>query len=527
MLTFGKNPDIYDKSNLSSGRTTRINKSLLEYRIEGTIGKGNFGKVKYGTHLLTNQPVAIKFIDKNRLLRAEDTERIQNEMKIISTLNHPNILKAYEIFEDDLFYYIVMERPEKGDLFNYICSKGRLTLNEATYIYFQIVNAVSYLQKQKISHRDLKPENILLTEDLIVKIGDFGLSKYYKSSNTRLSTICGSPCYSAPEMLRGNKYKPFPIDVWGIGVILYCMICGALPFEDEREDVLIRKVINCNYNCPYFINSNVRALFKRILCQNPNDRITMEELKINCIYNMGKSNFMKFHKIYGENGDLLIQVNRFIKEKTINYLETECSMEINKKNIEKNIAYKIMFHTFMQKTKWDAYHIPKNNEQNVEQIEQKKQKEEEYNIDENINIDNINKIEEQKEINKEEEDLLFIPPHGTLTSAITKIIEQNNEFKLNMNKNDIDAMRRLGILSHSFDANWEPQVKVQENTYNEYEINDNYDNYNEYDDINIINKPYFVDVRKFEKQGSNGTTAFASRKVLSPNSKLDLNDINY
>ena len=94
-------------------------------------------------------------------------------MKIISGLNHPNILKSYEIFEDDLFYYIVMERPEKGDLFNYICSKGRLTLDESTFIYYQIVNAVSYLQKKKIAHRDLKPENILLTEDLIVKIGDF------------------------------------------------------------------------------------------------------------------------------------------------------------------------------------------------------------------------------------------------------------------------------------------------------------------------------------------------------------------
>ena len=101
----------------------KASKSLLEYNIQATIGEGTYGKVKYATHILTNQPVAIKFINKNRLLRPGDTERIQNEMKIMTELNHPNILKAYEIFEDESYYYIVMERAEKGDLFNYIGKK--------------------------------------------------------------------------------------------------------------------------------------------------------------------------------------------------------------------------------------------------------------------------------------------------------------------------------------------------------------------------------------------------------------------
>ena len=154
MLTFGRGSE-YEKRDFS-----KISKNLTEYRIEGTIGEGNYGKVKYATHLITNRSVAIKFINKNHLIRGGDSDRIHNEMKIISVLNHPNILKAYEIFEDDMYYYIVMERPEKGDLFHYICNKGRLTLNEASFIYYQIVNGISYLQKQKISHRDLKPENI-------------------------------------------------------------------------------------------------------------------------------------------------------------------------------------------------------------------------------------------------------------------------------------------------------------------------------------------------------------------------------
>ncbi len=517
MLTFGRGSE-YEKRDFS-----KISKNLTEYRIEGTIGEGNYGKVKYATHLITNRSVAIKFINKNHLIRGGDSDRIHNEMKIISVLNHPNILKAYEIFEDDMYYYIVMERPEKGDLFHYICNKGRLTLNEASFIYYQIVNGISYLQKQKISHRDLKPENILLTEDLIVKIGDFGLSKYYKNNNTRLSTICGSPCYSAPEMLRGNKYKPWPIDVWGIGVILYCMVCGALPFEDEKEDILIRKVIQCDYNCPYYVNANVRALFKRILCQNPNERITMNELKMNSIYNMGKANFMKVFKIYGEDGDLLPQVYRFIHEKTIQYLQTECSMEINT-SIEQSTTYKIFFHTFMHYTKWDVYHIPKNLEQNVEQID----KNESINSYANSNISLNNKINnvENNENNEEDKnvDLLYIPPHESLSSVINKSYEKNNEFKINLSKDDIDAIRKLGILSHSFDANWTPVIKVQENINNynynkEYIISNGNEDYVEINNSNLINKPYQMEVQKFESQGgSYGTTGIASHKIFTPNS---------
>jgi serine/threonine protein kinase len=518
MLTFGKSSE-YEKRDFS-----KISKNLTEYRIEGTIGEGNFGKVKLATHLITNRSVAIKFINKNHLIRAGDSDRIYNEMKIISILNHPNILKAYEIFEDDMYYYIVMERPEKGDLFHYICSKGRLTLNEASFIYYQILNGISYLQKQKIAHRDLKPENILLTEDLIVKIGDFGLSKYYKTSNTRLSTICGSPCYSAPEMLRGNKYKPWPIDVWGIGVILYCMVCGALPFEDEKEDILIRKVVQCDYNCPYYVNANVRALFRRIFCSNPNERITMDELKLNFVYNMGKANFLKFFKIFGEDGDLLPQVKRFIKEKTIHYLETECSMEINP-DIEKTTTYKIFFHNFMQYTKWELYHIPKNDEENVEQIE----KNESINSKSNSNINsnkslsnknnNFNKNENIEE-DKCDGDLLYIPPHESLSNAINKTYEKNNEFKVNFSKEDIDAMRKLGILSHSFDANWTPKIQYQDNNnYNkEYITSNNNENYIEINNNNLINKPYQMEGQKFESQGgSYGTTGIASHKIFTPN----------
>jgi len=508
MLAFGKGSEGNDQK-----EPAKKNKPLLEYHIEGTIGEGNYGKVKYATHILTNQSVAIKFINKNRLIRAGDTERIQNEMKIISCLNHPNILKAYEMFEDDFYYYIVMERPEKGDLFNYICSKGRLTLDEATYIYYQIVNAVAYLQKQKIAHRDLKPENILLTEDLIVKVGDFGLSKYYKSSNSRLSTICGSPCYSAPEMIRGNKYKPGPIDVWGIGVILYCMVCGALPFEDEKEDILIRKVVQCDYSCPYYINSNVRALLKRILCPNPNDRITLNEIKMNCIYNMGKANFIKYYKIYGEDGDLLPQVQRYIKEKTINFLKTDCSMEINKNNVENLTSYKIFFHTFMHKTKWENYHIPKNDHQNIEKIVKED--------NQKVNLKQKKVADEKSDANEEEGsgDILDIPPHENLSTSIAKSLQAYDDLKLNLSKKDIEAMTKIGILTHSFDANWEPKLRCPENNMagENMNINEN-ENY-----IGYNNKLVKEGNGKSGALMSMDTTEVGSKKLLSQGSNVNSN----
>jgi len=488
----------------------KASKSLLEYNIQATIGEGTYGKVKYATHILTNQPVAIKFINKNRLLRPGDTERIQNEMKVMTELNHPNILKAYEIFEDESYYYIVMERAEKGDLFNYIGQKGRLTLDEATFIYYQLVNAISYLQKNNISHRDLKPENLLITDEMIIKIGDFGLSKIYKSNTVRLSTICGSPCYSAPEMLRGNRYKPLPIDVWGIGVILYCMVCGALPFEDKKEDELIRKVIQCDYNCPFYVNPKVRALFRQILTPNPNDRISMQEIKTNFVYNMGKANFSKRFKIYGDNGELLPQVERFIKEKTINYLETECSMEIHD-NIETSTPYKIFFHSIMYKTQWDMYHIPKNDEQNVEQIEVREEKTKIVK-----SVSDIKTDEKEEEIN---EDILFVPPHESISYAISKSYEENNEFKVNFSDEDIDAMRRLGILSHSFDVEF---ISKLYNISSNDNLNCNYnENYIIYNDNKMGNKG-----SKSQLSGTDimSSTFAGSKKVLKQESYITLDN---
>ena len=439
---------------------------LDNYKIEETIGEGTYGKVKLATHIKLNEKVAIKFINKKKLQKGDD-ERIKNEIKIITKLNHPNILKAFEVFDDETNYYIVMERPIRGDLFNYICSKGRLSMDEASFIFYQIVNGIQYLHKNKIVHRDMKPENIMLTKDMIVKIGDFGLSKYFKSNESRLKTNCGSPCYSAPEVLRGNRYKPQPVDLWGLGIILYCMVCGELPFEDEREDILVRKVTLCKYTCPLFVSDIFKSFFKKILCPNPNERITIEQIKMNCIYNVGRSNFYKYFKIYGEDGDMYPQVKNFIKKKVLKDLEVILSMEISEQTEQMN-EYKILTHKFMHEINWHLYYIPKNNNEKVKHLtgeelnKLKKNKAKINNI--YVQTNSMKNKEDKKKIDENnEDDILYIPEHKSINEAMFPKIQKKIE-KFEISKEDIDGIRKLGIVSHTFDLNLEKNLEEKENS---------------------------------------------------------------
>ena len=359
-----------------------------------------------------------------------------------------------------------MERPIQGDLFNYICSKGRLSMDEASFIFYQIVNGIQYLHENKIVHRDMKPENIMLTKDMIVKIGDFGLSKYFKSNDIRLKTNCGSPCYSAPEVLRGNKYRPQPVDIWGMGIILYCMVCGELPFEDEKEDILIRKVTLGNYTCPLFVSDIFKNFFKKILCPNPNERITIEQIKMNCIYNIGRSNFYKYFKIYGEDGDMYPQVKNFIKKKVLKDLEVLLSMEISEQT-EQMVEYKILTHKYMHEINWHLYYIPKNNNEKVKNLtgeQLTKLKKNKSLINNSYLKTNSSKKEEDKkeEDEKDKEDILFIPEHKSISDAIFPI-SQKKEEKFEISKEDIEGIRKLGIISHSFDITKEKNFEKKGN----------------------------------------------------------------
>lgn len=182
-----------------------------------------------------------------------------------------------------------MEYCEGGELFNYIVKKRRLNEDEASFFFYQIINGLEYIHSLGIVHRDLKPENLLLGKDQTLKIIDFGLSNYFNKK--LLITPCGSPCYASPEMVSGNHYNGFKIDVWSCGIILYAMLCGYLPFEDKDNEVLFKKILKCKLDFPSHLSSLSRDMIKKILVTDPDKRITIPEIKRHPFFLKGKEYF--------------------------------------------------------------------------------------------------------------------------------------------------------------------------------------------------------------------------------------------
>ena len=264
---------------------------INEYAIKETIGKGAFSKVKLGINKLTGEKVAIKIIDKKKLKINSENKRIEREINIIKKLNHINIVKIVQIKEDMNNIYIIMEYIE-NNLFYYILNKKYLSEQESSFYFFQLISGIDFIHSQGIVHRDLKPENILITKNKILKIIDFGLSNYF-SKGKLLSTLCGSPSYTAPEVIQGNKYDGFAADVWNIGIILYTMICGHLPFEEYDNKILFKKIIKCKIEYPKYMSNNIKNLLQKILVADPNKRINIKEIKKNQFYLNGKKLFIQ------------------------------------------------------------------------------------------------------------------------------------------------------------------------------------------------------------------------------------------
>ena len=267
-----------------------------DYLIKNVIGEGTFSKVKLGINMLTGQKVAIKILDKLKLIEEEGIERVLREIKITSEIEHPNIIKIYDIMEDEKNYLVVMEYCAEGELFNYIVKKDRLSENESSFFYYQLINAIEYLHLNGIAHRDLKPENILLGENHIIKLIDFGLSNYI-SENKLLVTPCGSPCYASPEMIRGEEYNGADNDIWATGIILFAMLCGYLPFENDENsknnNLLFKKILSGKLYYPEYLSDTAVDLMKKILVNSPKKRIKINEIKKHDFYLKGKKIFEK------------------------------------------------------------------------------------------------------------------------------------------------------------------------------------------------------------------------------------------
>nr|XP_050844638.1 maternal embryonic leucine zipper kinase-like isoform X2 [Vespula vulgaris] len=247
------------------------------YELEKTIGSGGFAKVKLGIHVATGEKVAIKIMDKTAL--GDDLPRVKLEVEALKTLLHQHICKLYQVIETDTYYFMVIEYCSGGELFDHIVERNRLTESESRKFFRQIVSAVAYLHSLGYAHRDLKPENVLLDKDENLKLIDFGLCAKPKSGmQSHLYTSCGSPTYAAPELILGKKYLGSEVDIWSMGVILYALLCGFLPFDDNSIENLYKKILSGKYDEPGWLSSSSKRLIRAMLQRDPKKRITIQEL---------------------------------------------------------------------------------------------------------------------------------------------------------------------------------------------------------------------------------------------------------
>ncbi|XP_076003271.1 NUAK family SNF1-like kinase 2 [Genypterus blacodes] len=252
-------------------------KHNLKHRYEflETLGKGTYGKVKKARER-SGRVVAIKSIRKEKIKDEQDLIHIRREIEIMSSLSHPHIITIYEVFENKDKIVIVMEYASRGDLYDYICDKGKISEQEARHSFRQIVSAVHYCHQNGIVHRDLKLENILLDGNGNVKIADFGLSNLYHGDEY-LQTFCGSPLYASPEIVNGRPYRGPEVDTWSLGVLLYTMVHGTMPFDGSSHKMLVQQISTGNYRKPKK-PSDACGLIRWMLMINPERRATIEEI---------------------------------------------------------------------------------------------------------------------------------------------------------------------------------------------------------------------------------------------------------
>ncbi|CAA0826859.1 SNF1-related protein kinase catalytic subunit alpha KIN10 [Striga hermonthica] len=251
---------------------------LRNYRVGKTLGHGSFGKVKIAEHIRTGHKVAIKILNRRKMKSPDMEEKVRREIKICRLFVHPHVIRLYEVIETPADIYVVMEYVPRGELFDYIVEKGRLQENEARHFFQQIIAGVEYCHRNMVVHRDLKPENLLLDLKGNVKIADFGLSNIMRDGHF-LRTSCGSPNYAAPEVVSGKLYAGPEIDIWSCGVILYALLCGALPFDDENIPNLFKKIKSGLYTLPSHLSPGARDLIPRMLVVDPMKRITTSEIR--------------------------------------------------------------------------------------------------------------------------------------------------------------------------------------------------------------------------------------------------------
>ncbi|KEG08948.1 protein kinase [Trypanosoma grayi] len=256
-----------------------MNQRFGPYQVGETVGRGTFGKVKLAVHEATQTKVALKVIPRRLMEQdARSGTKITREIKILKLLQHPNIMRLYDVVQTKHDIVLILEYVSGGELFDYICRKGRLAEDVARHLFQQIVAGVAYCHRYRVAHRDLKPENIMMEHgSTTIKIGDFGLSSV-SHDGCFFETSCGTPNYASPEVVSGKLYGGPETDVWSCGVVLYTMLAGALPFDNNNVAALFKLIQTANYVMPSGLSGAAQDLIRRMLVVNPLERATMEQV---------------------------------------------------------------------------------------------------------------------------------------------------------------------------------------------------------------------------------------------------------
>ncbi|XP_058110586.1 CBL-interacting protein kinase 18-like [Magnolia sinica] len=252
---------------------------MQRYELGRLLGQGTFAKVYYARNIETGQSVAIKVIDKEKVLKVGMIDQIKREISVMRLVRHPNVVQLYEVMATKAKIYFVMEYVKGGELFNKV-AKGKLKEDVARKYIQQLISAVDYCHSRGVYHRDLKPENLLLDENENLKVSDFGLSALAecKRQDGLLHTTCGTPAYVAPEVINRKGYDGAKADIWSCGVILFVLLAGYLPFQDSNLMELYRKIGKAEFKFPNWFSSDVRRLLLRILDPNPSTRISISKI---------------------------------------------------------------------------------------------------------------------------------------------------------------------------------------------------------------------------------------------------------
>lgn len=250
-----------------------------KYELGRILGHGTFAKVYHARNIATGKSVAMKVVGKEKVIQVGMMEQIKREISVMKMVKHPNIVELHEVMASKSKIYFAMEFVRGGELFSKV-AKGRLKEDVARTYFQQLISAIDFCHSRGIYHRDLKPENILLDEFGNLKVTDFGLSAFteHLKQDGLLHTTCGTPAYVAPEVIGKKGYDGAKADLWSCGVILYVLLAGFLPFQDDNVVAMYKKIYRGDFKCPPWFSSDARRLVTKLLDPNPSSRITISKI---------------------------------------------------------------------------------------------------------------------------------------------------------------------------------------------------------------------------------------------------------